>query len=219
MKLIKFETHCHSDRSKDSFNKLADLIRVAKKKNISRLAITDHNRIDGAIVAKEMSPDMVIIGEEILTTKGELLAFFVKEAIPSGLSPMLAIEKLRDQNAFISVSHPFDQLRHGWKIEDLKMISPFVDAIEIFNARSFSKEINEKAVQFAHENNLSGTVGSDAHTLPEVGKAVLSIPEFLDADSLRKVLPDAVGITNYSSPLVRFGSSYARLLRKIRNPN
>ncbi len=219
MKLIKFETHCHSDRSKDSFNKLADLIRVAKKKNISRLAITDHNCIDGAIVAKEMSPELVIIGEEILTTKGELLAFFVKEAIPSGLSPMLAIEKLRDQNAFISVSHPFDHLRHGWKIEDLKMISPFVDAIEIFNARSFSKEINEKAVQFAQENNLSGTVGSDAHTLPEVGKAVLSIPEFLDADSLRKVLPEAVGITNYSSPLVRFGSSYARLIRKIRNPN
>ena len=219
MKRIKFETHCHSNRSKDSLNKLVDLIRVAKKKNISRLAITDHNRIDGAIAAKEKAPDLIIVGEEILTTKGELLAFFVKELVPSGLSPMEAIERLRDQNAFISVSHPFDMLRQGWEIADLKIISPFVDAIEIFNARCFSKGINDQAVQFAKENNLNGTVGSDAHTLPEVGKAVLSIPEFFDADSLRQVLPYATGITNYSSPLVRFGSSYARLFRIIKNQN
>lgn len=217
MKRIKFETHCHSDRSKDSLNKLTDLIRVAKKKNISRLAITDHNRIEGAIAAKEKAPDLIIVGEEILTTKGELLAFFVKELVPSGLSPMEAIERLRDQNAFISVSHPFDMLRQGWEIADLKLISPFVDAIEIFNARCFSKGINDQAVQFAKENKLNGTVGSDAHTLPEVGKAVLSIPEFFDADSLRQVLPYAAGITNYSSPLVRFGSSYARLIRIIKN--
>jgi predicted metal-dependent phosphoesterase TrpH len=217
MNRLKFETHCHSDRSNDSLNKLADLIRVAKKKNISRLAITDHNRIDGAIAAKEMAPDLIIVGEEILTTKGELLVFFVKEVVPSGLSPMEAIERLRDQNAFISVSHPFDTLRSGWEIADLKMISPFVDAIEIFNARCFSKRINEQAIQFANENNLNGTVGSDAHTIPEVGKAVLSIPEFFDADTLRQVLPEAAGITNYSSPLVRFGSSYARLIRKIKN--
>jgi predicted metal-dependent phosphoesterase TrpH len=219
MHRIKFETHCHSDRSKDSLNRIADLIRVAKKKNISRLAITDHNRIDGAILAKEMAPDLIIVGEEILTTKGELLAFFVKELVPSGLSPIEAIERLREQNAFISVSHPFDMLRSGWKIADLKLISPFVDAIEIFNARCFSKRINEQAVQFAKENNLNGTVGSDAHTLPEVGKAVLSIPEFFDADTLRQVLSDAAGITNYSSPLVRFGSSYARLIRKIKDQN
>jgi len=215
MEKIKFETHCHSDRSKDSFNKLSDLIRTAKMKDVSRLAITDHNRIDGAIAAKEIAPDLIVVGEEILTTKGELLAFYVKELVPPQLSPMETIERLRDQNAFISVSHPFDTLRHGWELEELIKISPFIDAIEIFNARSFTKGINEKARQFAQKYQLKGTAGSDAHTLPEVGKSGLLIPEFFDSDSLRQVLPEAKIIASYSSPLVRLGSSYARIIRRI----
>lgn len=218
MNLIKFETHCHSDRSKDSLNKLEDLIRVARARNISRLVISDHNRIDGALEAQKIAPDLIIIGEEILTTKGEILAFFVKELVPMGLSPLDTIANLRDQNAFISVSHPFDSLRHGWELNELEIIAPMVDAIEVFNARSFSREINDKAFRFAAAHHLHGTVGSDAHTLKEVGTAILSIPEFSDSDSLRSVFHDAIRITNYSSPFVRIGSTYASLLKKIIKP-
>ena len=55
-----------------------------------------------------------------MTTKGEILAAFVTEEIPRGLSPQETIKRLRDQGAFISVSHPFDSWRNGaWKLEDL----------------------------------------------------------------------------------------------------
>ena len=63
--------------------------------------------------------ELIIIGEEIQTTEGELLAAFVEREIPAGLEPGAAIKMLKDQNAFISVSHPFDTMRSGWKPDTL----------------------------------------------------------------------------------------------------
>lgn len=214
MSLIRFETHCHSIYSADSLNTVEDLIAIARKRNLSRLAITDHNSIEGGLRGIELDPDLIIVGEEILTSKGELLAFFVTDCIPAGLKPMQAIEKLKKQNAFISVSHPYDRLRHGWELEDLIAITPYIDAIEVFNARSFTKGINEKAQQFALDHNLGGTAGSDAHTLAEVGTATLLIPSFSDVESLRVAMEDAQFIPQYSSPLVRLGSTYAKLKKR-----
>jgi predicted metal-dependent phosphoesterase TrpH len=171
MQKWKTELHCHSAASPDCLVSVKDLINVAKSRGLHRLAITDHNTIRGALYARSLDPELIIVGEEILTTKGELLAFFVKEEIPRGLTPLEAIKRLREQNAFISVSHPYDRLRHGWELEDLKEITPLVDAIEIFNARSFTTAINDQAKEYARENNLRGTVGSDAHSLVEVGQS------------------------------------------------
>ena len=216
MNSLKVELHCHSEYSKDSLNKLEDLIRVARKRGIQKLAITDHNNIEGALKARELDPELIIVGEEILTTKGELLVFFLSESIPRGLEPMAAIDRLKDQGAFISVSHPYDRLRHGWELKDLEMITPYIDAVEVFNSRCFSKNLNENAQIYANQHHLLGTVGSDAHTLPEVGRATLSLPFFDDADSFRISLTQAKQLVNYSSPLVRLGSRYARWMKQIR---
>ena len=70
--------------------------------------VTDHNCLAGAREAYAAAPDLVIIGEEVQTTEGEFLAAFVSEEVPKGLEPMDALKRLRDQGAFISVSHPFD---------------------------------------------------------------------------------------------------------------
>ncbi|OJX46125.1 MAG: hypothetical protein BGO78_04375 [Chloroflexi bacterium 44-23] len=212
---MRFETHCHSIYSPDSLNSLQGLIAEAAKKNIDRLAITDHNTIAGALLAKEMDPERIIIGEEILTSKGELLVFFVKQEVPRGLSPMKAIELLREQDAFISVSHPFDRLRHGWDLRDLIGIIPFIDAIEVFNARSFTKGVNEKAASFAQAHDLAGTAGSDAHTLREVGQATIILPDFTDASSLRANIHLARVEGNYSSPMVRLASTYAKWVKRM----
>lgn len=215
MQKWKIELHCHTAASKDSLVKVKKLINVARNRGIQRLAITDHNTIQGALYAKTIDPELIIIGEEILTTKGELLAFFVKEEIPKGLNPLEAISALRDQNAFISVSHPFDRLRHGWELEDLREITPLIDAIEIFNARSFTTSINDKAKEYARENNLLGTVGSDAHLLVEVGTATQLVKPFSDRDTFKQSLLSSEPIEEYSSPTVRFGSTYAKLVKKI----
>ncbi|MAT41129.1 MAG: histidinol-phosphatase [Anaerolineaceae bacterium] len=216
MKNWKVECHCHSDYSKDSLSGLEDLIQTAKKRGLDKLILTDHNTIQGAVRAQEMAPELIIVGEEIKTTIGEFLAFFVKEEIPKGLSPQEALQRLKAQDAFISVSHPFDQMRHGWPLEALDQIRPFVDAIEVFNSRSLTAHLNDEALAYAEKYQLAGTVGSDAHTLPEVGRSYLELPPFEDAESLRKVIAQAQKICVYSTPFVRLGSSYARFVKQIR---
>lgn len=215
MQKWKIELHCHTAASPDSLVKVKDLIKIARKRGLDRLAITDHNTIRGALYAKTLDPELIIVGEEILTTKGELLAFFVKEEIPRGLEPLEAIKRLRDQNAFISVSHPFDHLRHGWELADLIEITPLVDAIEIFNARSFIATINDEAKEYARVNNLRGTVGSDAHTLIEVGRATQLIPPFTDSESMRQSFLDPEYLKKSSSPLIRIRSTVAKIAKTI----
>ncbi|HEY3474500.1 MAG TPA: PHP domain-containing protein, partial [Anaerolineales bacterium] len=105
------EFHCHTIFSKDSLTRPEVLVETCRQKGIDRVVVTDHNTIAGARVAQAIDPELVIVGEEIATTCGELLAMFVKEEIPKGLTPQEAIRRLRDQGAFISVSHPFDRWR------------------------------------------------------------------------------------------------------------
>ena len=132
--MLCVEFHSHTNASKDSLTPPADLIAAARRKGIDRLIITDHNTIAGARVAQVLDPELVIVGEEIMTTRGEILASFVTEEIPPFLSPAETIRRLKDQGAFISVSHPFDRLRSGaWREEDLLEILPQVDAIEVYN--------------------------------------------------------------------------------------
>jgi predicted metal-dependent phosphoesterase TrpH len=212
--LLKVELHCHSIYSKDSLNTIDGLLKRMDRLGIDRLAITDHNTIQGALVAYATAPDRFIVGEEIKTQKGEILAFFVQEEIPRGLTPLDTIARLRQQDAFISVSHPFDIQRSGWQLPDLIEITPLVDAIEIFNARCLEARTNEQAKQYAREHNLAGTVGSDAHTLPEVGRAVQELPDFSDAEGMRQVIRQAKYHTKLSSFWVHFGSTYARFYKQ-----
>ncbi len=92
------------------------------------------------------------------------------EEIPKGLTPQETIRRLKDQGAFISVSHPFDKLRKGgWQEADLLEILPQVDAIEVYNSRCMNPSFNREARQFAEKHDIAGTVGSDAHAAFEVG--------------------------------------------------
>lgn len=186
------------------------LLSACRKKGIQRLVVTDHNTIEGALQAQILDPSTFIVGEEILTRQGELLGIFVKEHVPAGLSANETVQMLRDQGSFISVSHPFDVLRKGhWNLDDLLEIIAYVDAIEVFNARCLSPQSNHRAIDFARQHNLLATVGSDAHSIGEVGSATLTLPEFNDSASLRQALVNAQSRVRLSSPWVHFLSRYA----------
>jgi predicted metal-dependent phosphoesterase TrpH len=189
-------------------------VEAARRKGIDRLIVTDHNNIGGALEAKRLDPELVIVGEEILTTRGELLAAFVSEEIPARLEPLEAIRRLKEQGAFISVSHPFDTMR-GWKLEDLLEILPHVDAIETFNSRCMDPSFNTRAQEFAREHAIPGTVGSDAHTLRELGRATLTVERFTGAEGLRQVIRSGVENVRLSSPFIHFTSRYASTLKKM----
>jgi hypothetical protein len=216
--MLRVEFHCHTCFSGDSLARPAAILAACRRKGVDRLVITDHNRIAGALEARKLDPQRVIVGEEIMTRAGELLAAFVTEEIPAGLPPLVAIARLRAQGAFISVSHPFDLMRSGhWALPDLLKITPLIDAIETFNARCNLPLYNQQASQFAIEHNLPGTAGSDAHAIFEVGRVTMLLPDFKDAAGLREIIRQGRVAGALSSPWVHLVSRFASLSKRFGN--
>lgn len=208
--MVRVDFHCHTRASKDSLTSPEKLLETCRHKRIDRIVITDHNTIAGALEAQHIDPHRVIIGEEIKTLQGELLAVYVKEQVPAGLSASVTIAHLKDQGAFISVSHPFDRLRSGhWQLSDLTAILPDIDAIETYNSRCMWREANRMAQDFAFHNALPETVGSDAHVAFEIGSSYLQLPEFQDAPSLRAALRQATRVVSMSPLWVHWFSRFA----------
>ena len=214
--MLKVEFHCHTVASKDSLTQPRALVNTCRRKGIDRVIVTDHNTIAGARVAYTLDPELIIVGEEIATTRGEILAAFVSEEIPKGLSPAETIQRLKDQGAFISVSHPFDRWRSGgWQEEDLLEILPQVDAIEVYNSRCMHPRFNREAREFAEEHNIPGTVGSDAHAAFELGRSLIALEQFEGPDGLRKVIRTGIPHVRWSPPWVHVTSRYATFRKKI----
>lgn len=214
--MLRVEFHCHTMASKDSLTSPRKLVDTCHHKGIDRVVVTDHNTIAGAFAAQALDPERVIVGEEIMTTKGEILAAFVTEEVPPYLTPQETIYRLKSQGAFISVSHPFDRLRNGaWQEEDLLEILPDVDAIEVFNSRCMDPKFNREAKAFAEKHNVAGTVGSDAHAAFELGRSLLLLEPFEGPEGMRKVIRAGIPKVKLSSPWVHLTSRYAVLRKQL----
>lgn len=212
----RVELHAHTYYSKDCLLEPETIIKTCHAKGIDKLVVTDHDAVAGAFELKGMAPELIVVGEEIMTTGGELLAFFVQELVPPELTPQQTIARLRDQGAFISVSHPFDRLRHGaWKEPDLLEIIEEVDALEVFNARCIFNADNAKALALAQRHGKLKTVGSDSHTAREMGRATVEIAPFDSAERFRANLATARFRTTLSSAWIHWASTYAKWVRRL----
>ena len=213
--MLTVEFHCHTNASLDSRVRPAALVAACRQRGIDRVVVTDHWSLAGALEAKRLDPELVIVGEEVLTDRGELLAAFVTEEIPRWTPYREAIKRLRQQGAFISVSHPFDPRRSRWSAEELEELAGLVDAFETFNSRNLRPSYNEAAAEFAGRLGLPGTAGSDAHTLAELGRATMRLPDFADGDGLRRVIAQAEFRTQSSGPWVRLASRWVRVMGRL----
>lgn len=211
------DLHSHTIHSKDCLTKTAALIERARAVGLNKIAVTEHNNLAGALAAKALAPDLVIVGEEIKTTHGEIIAYYVKEAVPKGLSPQETIKRLRDQGAVISIPHPLDSLRRSaMGRENVLEIIDLVDALEVLNARCVRVADNLAAAELALEHGKLATAGSDAHTLSEIGRCTLVMPEFDDdAESFREALESAQPQGEVSPFWPHFASTYAKWYKRF----
>ncbi|MDD2755277.1 MAG: PHP domain-containing protein [Methanothrix sp.] len=176
---MKLDMHIHTLHSpKCGWMRPEHLIERAIEKGLDGLAVTDHNTIDGArevfdIVNDEQMKLSVIIGEEISTDRGEVLAYFINREIEPG--PFAEVlNEIKRAGGISAIPHPFDKLRHHAVRLTRDDVGLF-DCIEGFNARCFSKVYNDLAYNFGKEYDLAITAGSDAHFLNEVGNGGIII--------------------------------------------
>lgn len=217
--LIKVDFHTHTRFSIDSKTDPIHLVERALAAGLDKIVISDHNSIGGAILAQKAFPNHVIVGEEIRTPEGEILAAFVTEEIPRYTPPLEAIKRFKDQGAFIALSHPFDPHRSSWSEKTLNTIIPMLDAIEVFNARCTKPSYNTDALEFARKHNLPGLAGSDAHFVEELGKAYTILPPFGTAEELRQVITQSEIVGSLTSFSAHLRSSFTKFCKKAQKSN
>ena len=215
--MFKADLHVHTCYSKDSTSSLDDIIDHCARIGIDCLAITDHDRLAGAIEMKRIAPFVVIPGEEVLTTQGEIIGLFLEEEVPPGLTPEETVERIKAQGGLVYIPHPFDRFRPHSRLhrDALERIMPDVDLVEVFNSRTLLKRDIARAVELARSYGLPGTAGSDAHVTQEIGRAYIEIPEFNDAGQFKTALLQGVISGRRTSPLIHLYNVRNRLIKRL----
>ena len=143
---------------------------------------------------------------------GEIMGLFLSEAVPWGLSPQETISLIRSQGGLVGIPHPFGRSL-PWNVNPLTStdILSQVDIIETFNSRTPFSNGNAKAWKLAKENGKAASAGSDAHTLREIGRAYVEMPEFDGPDDFLNSLAQGKIFGQKSSYLAHFASTWAKI--------
>lgn len=226
--LIRVDMHCHTRLSSDSLNDPRKLVERAAARGMGALCVTDHNGLKNALALSRL-PDLpikVIPSEEVKTSEGEIIGYFLSELVPKGLSPEETVRRIKEQGGLVGVPHPFDGLRTASRLKtpalDRLVQAGLVDILEVLNARAVNPADNERALQYACNHNLAQSAGSDAHTLMEVGRAYVEMPLFETPAEFLAALRRGTINGNISSRLIHLGSTWARVAKTMpgvkRNP-
>lgn len=210
------DLHTHTDRSPDCLTAPGALVGRAREVGLDRLAVTDHDRIEGAFAARDIDPELVIVGEEVRTSDGpELIGLFLEEHIPPGRTFRETADAIREQGGVTYLPHPFDP-RRGTTESFLESRVDCVDLVEGFNARTHDDEAHRRAERWAGEKGLPLGAGSDAHLLRAVGRGRLRLPPFEGPTEFLESTREGEIRGRESSWLVHLGSTLARLFGRIR---
>jgi predicted metal-dependent phosphoesterase TrpH len=218
--------HCHTSASFDSLAAPGAVVRAAAARGVTHLAITDHDRIEGALEARSRAetdaPGLhVIVGQEIRTPAGDLIGVFLHEAIPPGLAPAEAVAAVHAQGGLVGIAHPFDRFRGSVGKGDpgaLDALAASVDWIEAWNARLMVGDGNGRAAELAARLGVPGVAVSDAHTTIEVGIAsTILTGDPSTADGLRQALAGPIELVmGRASAYVRLITPAAMLIQRAR---
>ena len=182
---MNVDIHVHTMYSGHSLLKPETVAKVARKRGLHAVAITDHDATKGAYEVAKIFP--TIIGEEITCAEGDVIGLFIRERIDKG--PALQVmDQIRSQGGLVMIPHPFDALRSG--LNDNELCSK-ADLIEVFNSRVTRRSDNIKAIAFAKMEGKAMVVGSDAHTKAEIGRSWMEVDDIDSPQSFMRALVNA----------------------------
>lgn len=211
-RLIKADLHSHTHFSRDGLTTPEEFSRRNARAGIDCVAVSDHNNIEGALAVQRIAPFRVILAEEIRSTEGEIIGYFLRDPVPKRLTPEETVRAIQEQGGLVGVPHPFDRARSSpLRRSALLRILPNVQILETFNARNIFQADNHRAAAFAARHGLAPSAGTDAHWGPEVGRTYVVMPSFEGRDDFLECLRQGRIAGHAANPLVHLMSSLARL--------
>ncbi len=213
--MLKADLHVHTCYSADCGTPLDKIVARCLQIGINCIAIADHHSIAGALKLKEIAPFNVIVAEEIMTPIGELMGLFLTQEIPRGLSAQETITQIKSQGGLVNIPHPFGHsFRENKKLLSQEILSQ-VDLIEVFNSRIPFPNAFPKASKLAAGYRLPASAGSDAHTIREIGRAYVEMPEFNGPEDFLNCLTRGKIFGQRSSSFLHFVSLWWKIRKRL----
>src|SRR5258708_13051937 len=157
----------------------------AGRASLSGIGVTDHDAIEGGVRAREHAARRarlhVIVGEEVSSRDGHIVALFLERPIRPGLSAAATVHAIHDQGGLAIAVHPFWRTERvarsrpvhgvGWLAAELDF-----DGIEAGNATPGFYVFNQLARRLNLGLGAAELGSSDAHILDAVGRAYTEFP-------------------------------------------
>jgi predicted metal-dependent phosphoesterase TrpH len=224
------DLHIHSLAS-DGVSSVEAILARADELGLDVIAITDHERVDAAHAARAMARArghrvQVIVGEEISTRGGHVVALFIEQRIRPWRSLRDSIIAVHEQGGLAIIAHPlvpYPLCASGRSIRRL-LADPdpraHPDAIEVLNPTTASSRWGKRVPAFAAEVGLVPVAASDAHRAQDIASAYTTFPG-TTAEEVRRAIVE--GTTGWHGEPYAFGhqlvtfrgqlGKYARALR------
>jgi hypothetical protein len=192
--VLSVELHTHSSLSYDGRDSVESLLEAAAAVGLDGLAVTDHDEIEASLDAAARAPEFGLVGipgMEVTSDAGHVLALGVEELVPEGLTFQATLDRIHDLGGIAVVPHPFQESRSGVLANISREELTTADAIEVYNSRLLTGRANRQAEQFARENDMPMTAGSDAHISEMVGRATTTVgTDERSADAILEAIAD-----------------------------
>jgi len=178
------DLHMHTTAS-DGWPSPQQLVDHARGTGLDVIAVTDHDTIEGALRAAEHAARwtrlQVVLGEEVSSRDGHIVALFIEKKIRPGMTAAATVHAIHDQGGLAVAVHPFWRTQRrtrgsrvhgvGWLAAELEF-----DAIEVENATPGFYVFNQLARRLNMGLGSAELGGSDAHILDAIGRAYTEFP-------------------------------------------
>ena len=196
--MLRVDLHLHSDYSHDGRSSLQQLIDRARECRLDRLALTDHNTVEGALELMRVAPELAIAGEEAKTLEGEVIGLFITGRIPPFLAPEEAMDLIHGMGGLTYIPHPLDRHRAHFRAERIVELVGRIDIIETYNPWC-DADANQAAARLAEDLAKVAATGSDSHSADELGRSWMEMEEYDGAEDFLEKLRFARHVVTASS--------------------
>jgi predicted metal-dependent phosphoesterase TrpH len=161
------DLHIHTTLS-DGEATPRQMANLLARGDLAVAAVTDHDTVEGALRVRELlagrGPE-IVIGTEVTSADGHVLAIFIDRDVPPGLSARETVEIVHERGGLAIAAHPYFPIV---SLGDLAARLPF-DAIEIANGTVLGELGNRWAARRLGASARAVVGGSDAHLAAAVG--------------------------------------------------
>jgi hypothetical protein len=195
---------------------------VAERRHLDVIAITDHDRLEASLWAYSQQshyPFEVVPGVEVTSAEGHVLALWVTQPIPKGMSLAETSAAIHEQGGLAVLAHPLEptiSIRWFWRYltQPSVLLSSGIDALEIFNAGAFTPGSNWLAQRIYHNIDLPRVGSSDSHSLATIATGITRFRGRTACDLRESILCGQTAAEGKSWPITAYLSILRILIQK-----